>query len=84
MEYRIEFDDGCVLTFEETTQRGALGFVSDHAQPDQEFTMKSRRTHATVSGKRIPISRTPWDAITKISYWKVNWPGCPANCKRVR
>jgi len=74
-QYQAEFDDDSVLTFTTTTQRDALGIITDHAQPDHEFTLKSRKD-------KEPL--TAWGDISKSSYWKVNYPGYPANCKRVR
>lgn len=87
MEYQATFDDGCVLTFEETTQRGALGFISDHAQPDHEVTLKSRRSTRLVNGLVTRIeeeARIPWDRIDRSSFWKVEYPGNPNCVRRIR
>lgn len=68
-QYRAEFDDESVLTFEADNQAEATDIVEAHAQPGEQFTLAGRRSE-----------QTPWSEVKRASCWEVKYDG---GCRRV-
>jgi len=71
-QYQAEFSsDNSVLTLEAANQCDALVIVQSHAEPGEQFTLRSRANNGTA-----------WGDVTRCSFWEA--PYSPTkNCKRI-